>query len=155
MLEHETNKCPICLEDIDNKTTVLRCKHTFHNECLVDCFLFMSKKHVNRRKILCPICRRGICCSTKRMLLYDTYVQAKQDYMIAQKQSNNAWYRLMKHQFLKYFKKYTDQEAFAIVRDTQVQELKAIALHKKEKYFRMKALYESGCCGRCPYEYQY
>ena len=68
-----------------------------------------------------------------------------------------------KYQILRFFKKYTTQQAYdIIVRDEELtyemHEMEAITRQKKEEYYRMKALYETACCVRCAagyYQYQY
>jgi len=154
-----TKECPICLEEFhkNDQETILRCKHSFHSDCLVKCFLFQNKTR-NYRRVSCPMCRRGICCNTKRVLLYDTYSRIRQDYKNAKKQSSQARCRLMKwnfkHQILKIFKKYTMQQAYdIIVRDEELtyemHKTEAVTRQKRQEYYSMKALYERACCARC------
>ena len=157
-------ECPICLEGFDqnNQETTLRCKHAFHSECLVKCLLFQYKTQNGRFR--CPMCRTGICCNTKRELLYDNYMQSRRNYKHAKKQANGARSKLMnwniKHQILKYFKKYTAKEVYDIlVRDEELtyemHKLEAIARQERQRYYAMKAIYEKPCCARCVARYYY
>lgn len=155
-------ECPICLEEFDQgigQEIVLRCKHVFHKDCLVKCLLFQYKTQNGFR---CPICRRGVCCDTKRMLLYDTYMHTRQDYKTAKKQASRARSHLMnwnmKHQIMKFFKKYTAQEAFEIVaRDEELtyemHKMEALMRQKQAEYYNVKVFYEKPCCARCQSRY--
>ena len=42
------DKCPICLEPMNENTVSLRCNHVFHGQCLVDALLHNYR---------CPVCR--------------------------------------------------------------------------------------------------
>lgn len=154
------NDCPICLETFSNDATVLRCQHVFHSDCLVKCleFRYINAKQTALGHFRCPMCRRGICCSIKRELLYETYLKHKKEYKESKQQARQARSQLMnwniKHQILKCFRKYTKKEAYDIVvRDEtltyEMHKLEAIARQNREKYYKLKLLYETACCTRC------
>lgn len=44
-----SNTCTVCLEEISEKSRILRCKHEFHDECISS--WFKQKRH-------CPMCRK-------------------------------------------------------------------------------------------------
>ena len=86
-METETrNKCPICLENIDNDGEYLPCAHHYHMNCINDWI---------REKPLCPICKIPIYISSPEHLkIYNEYnriqnIITEEETKIFQQISNN------------------------------------------------------------------
>uniref|UniRef100_A0A6C0H895 RING-type domain-containing protein n=1 Tax=viral metagenome TaxID=1070528 RepID=A0A6C0H895_9ZZZZ len=154
---HNGSDCPICFETFSNDATILKCKHVFHSDCLVKFLEYKSAKQNGWGHFLCPICRR-ICCNITQEILYETYLKHKKNYKETKKQARRARSQLrmwnIKHRILKYFKKYNEKEAYdIIIKDEtltyEMHKLEAIVRQNREKYFKMKVLYETKCCTMC------
>ena len=88
--ESEDLECSICLEDIKDKYTIIKCNHVFHKQCLN----LWLKKHQT-----CPMCR------TYLKEYYEGYVYNKKTFKLGLK-----FYLIVTEDSLiiKYYYKYTN-----------------------------------------------
>lgn len=59
--------CPICLERIISQNVTTKCKHKFHKQCLI------GWCKGNKDKPTCPICRKDIIDTCKRIVPFDSH----------------------------------------------------------------------------------
>ena len=74
--------CSICLENINNETeniTTLKCKHSFHAECIM-----MNVFILQRQSQLCPLCRCECIDGTN---IFEKRIQELQNINETQKKS--------------------------------------------------------------------
>jgi hypothetical protein len=53
----EKEECCICLEDMKNDITTMKCGHRIHKQCFND---FKNYTFENNKHLLCPLCRKTI-----------------------------------------------------------------------------------------------
>jgi hypothetical protein len=58
-MDDKKNECVICMEDIGQFVSVLKCGHKFHSKCIIE----YGVKH-NNKVLTCPLCRDTILDDT-------------------------------------------------------------------------------------------
>lgn len=75
MSEFTPESCPICLDDIKDKNTVVtKCGHTMHLECMLQ---HLKQQRQNYRNGNCPICRETIETFQQRPAAPATIIQPR------------------------------------------------------------------------------
>lgn len=156
------DNCSICLDDFDNTSIQLKCKHSYHSKCMITYieteFNRVCKKH-NTERVLCkqfkcPLCRTFIDCKDIHSLMYKYYKEQKTKYKqlnIEIKELQNKIYILsIKFRLRKIFKHIPVSEVYTFLLEDETI-LESI-MKKKVKCQESKDLmntYKKLYYGRC------